>query len=164
MIDTGDIDVFLGIDVDKGEHHATPAGKKAFDKRLPNTEPTLREPFAKLQAKHRNGAGHRRPTGLDRGSAAGSRPGHGLPVAHLPGLTMRRIADLYPGEAETDARDAFITADTARAMPHTLRAIDGEAEKIVELVARILARRRVDVLVAMLRDGTFYEPQPAAAG
>ncbi|MFI9213882.1 transposase [Streptomyces sp. NPDC053253] len=50
MIDTGDIDVFLGLDVGKGEHHATavtPACKKAFDKRLPNTEPKLRELFAK---------------------------------------------------------------------------------------------------------------------
>ncbi|GHE59071.1 hypothetical protein GCM10018785_30410 [Streptomyces longispororuber] len=49
MIDTGDIDVFLGLDVGKGEHHATavtPAGKKAFDKRMPNTEPKLRELFA----------------------------------------------------------------------------------------------------------------------
>jgi thioredoxin reductase len=27
-----------------------------------------------------------------------------------------------------------------------------------------LARRRADVLFAMLRDGTFYEPRPAAAG
>lgn len=55
VIDTGDIDVFLDLDVGKGEHHATavtPAGKKAFDKRLPNTEPKLRELFAKLQAKH----------------------------------------------------------------------------------------------------------------
>ncbi|MFH9432182.1 hypothetical protein ACH4JZ_28335 [Streptomyces sp. NPDC017615] len=37
MIDTGDIDVFLGLDVGKGEHHATavtPAGKNAFGKRL----------------------------------------------------------------------------------------------------------------------------------
>ncbi|GAB1340028.1 hypothetical protein ACE1SV_66180 [Streptomyces sp. E-15] len=53
VIDTGDIDVFLGLDVGKGEHHATavtPAGK-AFDKRLPNTEPKLRELFAKRQAK-----------------------------------------------------------------------------------------------------------------
>lgn len=39
------------------------------------------------------------------------------PVAHLPGLTMRRIADLCPGEAKTDARDAFIIADAARSMP-----------------------------------------------
>lgn len=57
----------------------------------------------------------------------------GCPVAYLPGLTMRRIADLYPGEAKTDARDAFIIADAARAMPHTLRTIDGEDETIAEL-------------------------------
>lgn len=55
MIDTGGVDVFPGLDVGKGEHQATavtPAGKKAFDKRLPDTEPKLRELFAKLQAKH----------------------------------------------------------------------------------------------------------------
>ena len=27
---------------------------------------------------------------------------------------MRRAADLYPGEAKTDKRDAFIIADTGR--------------------------------------------------
>lgn len=46
---------------------------------------------------------------------------------------MRRIADLCPGEAKTDARDAFIIADAARSMPHSLRAIDGEDETIAEL-------------------------------
>ncbi len=46
VIDTGGIDVFLGLNVGKGEHHATavsPAGQKTFDKRLPNTETKLRE-------------------------------------------------------------------------------------------------------------------------
>jgi hypothetical protein len=56
----------------------------------------------------------------------------GCPVAYLPGLTMRRIADLYPGEAKTDAKDAFIIAGASRAMPHTLRAIDGEDETIAD--------------------------------
>jgi hypothetical protein len=131
VIDTGDIDVFLGLDVGKGEHHATavtPAGKKAFDKRLPNTEPKLRELFAKLQAKHGTVL-----VVVDQPASIGALPlavarDMGCPVAYLPGLTMRRIADLYPGEAKTDARDAFIIADAARAMPHTLRAIDGEDE------------------------------------
>lgn len=57
----------------------------------------------------------------------------GCPVAYLPGLTMRRIADLYPGEAKTGAKDAFIIADAARAMSHTLRAIDSEEETTAEL-------------------------------
>jgi len=46
---------------------------------------------------------------------------------------MRRIADLYPGEAKTDARDAFIIADAARVMPHTLRSVDLQDETIAEL-------------------------------
>lgn len=52
VIDIGGIGAVLGLDVGKGEHHATavtPAGKKAFDKRLPNSEPRLREVFGKLQ-------------------------------------------------------------------------------------------------------------------
>lgn len=46
-----------------------------------------------------------------------------IEVAYLPGLAMRRIADLHPGEGKTDSRDAYIIADAARTMPHTLRRV-----------------------------------------
>ncbi|TRV80099.1 IS110 family transposase [Streptomyces sp. 130] len=132
MIDVSEIGAFLG----KGEHHATavtPAGKKAFDKRLPNSEPKLREVFGKLQAKHGTVL-----VVVDQAASIGALPlavarDMGCPVAYLPGLTMRRIADLYPGEAKTDARDAFVIADAARVMPHTLRSVDLEDETIAEL-------------------------------
>ncbi|MET8128128.1 transposase [Streptomyces sp. NPDC005231] len=39
---------------------------------------------------------------------------------------------MRPRPAKTDAKDAFIIADAARAMPHTLRAIDGEDETIAD--------------------------------
>ncbi|MEU2720214.1 IS110 family transposase [Streptomyces smyrnaeus] len=136
MIDTSDIGVFLGLDVGKGEHHATavtPAGKKAFDKRLPNSEPKLRELFDKLTAKHGPVL-----VVVDQPASIGALPlavarDAGCQVAYLPGLTMRRVADLYPGEAKTDARDAFIIADAARAMPHTLRAVELADETVAEL-------------------------------
>ncbi|MFI7503939.1 IS110 family transposase [Streptomyces sp. NPDC049687] len=136
MIDTSDIDVYLGLDVGKGEHHATAitsAGKKALDKRLPNSEPKLREVFTKLQAKHGVVL-----VVVDQPASIGALPlavarAVGCQVAYLPGLTMRRIADLYPGEAKTDARDAFIIADAARSMPHTLRSIEADDEKVAEL-------------------------------
>jgi hypothetical protein len=48
---------------------------------------------------------------------------------------MRRIADLYPGEAKTDARDAFIIADAARTMPHTLRDLAAQHDEITRLRA-----------------------------
>ncbi|WP_416070603.1 IS110 family transposase [Streptomyces sp. ME02-6985-2c] len=57
----------------------------------------------------------------------------GCRVAYLPGLSMRRIADLYPGEAKTDARDAYVIADAARTMPHTLRAVEAADETVAEL-------------------------------
>jgi transposase len=136
VIDASGIGAFLGLDVGKGEHHATavtPAGKKAFDKRLPNSEPKLRELFEKLQAKHGTVL-----VVVEQPASIGALPltvarDAGCQVAYLPGLTMRRIADLYPGEAKTDARDAFIIADAARAMPHTLRAIELEDATVAEL-------------------------------
>ncbi|MEU0188056.1 IS110 family transposase [Streptomyces sp. NPDC006207] len=136
MAGEGGIDVYLGLDVGKGEHHATaltPEGKKAFDKRLPNTEPKLREVFAKLQAKHGTVL-----VVVDQPASVGALPlavarDAGCRVAYLPGLTMRRIADLYPGEAKTDARDAYVIADAARSMPHTLRAIEAADETVAEL-------------------------------
>jgi transposase len=48
-------------------------------------------------------------------------------------LTMRRVAQLYPGEGKTDARDAFIIADAARTLPHTLRRVGPEEETVTAL-------------------------------
>lgn len=136
VIDTGDVDVFLGLDVGKGEHHGTAvtrAGKRVFDKRLPNSEPRLRDVLDKLTARHGTVL-----VVVDQPASIGALPlavtrDVGCRVAYLPGLTMRRIADLYPGEAKTDARDAAVIADAARTMPHTLRGIELTDETIAEL-------------------------------
>ncbi len=57
----------------------------------------------------------------------------GVEVGYLPGLAMRRIADLHPGEAKTDARDAQVIAQAARSMPHALRSLRADDEQIAEL-------------------------------
>ena len=54
-------------------------------------------------------------------------------VAYLPGLAMRRIADLHPGNAKTDARDAFIIAEAARTMPHALCRVGFDDEVLADL-------------------------------
>lgn len=112
------IDIFIG----KGEHHAVAvdrAGKKLFDKALPNDELRLREILASLN-KHGSIL-----LVVDQPATIGALPvavaqAAGVTVGYLPGLAMRRIADLHPGEAKTDARDAFIIAEAAKTMPHTL--------------------------------------------
>ncbi|WP_163504697.1 IS110 family transposase [Fodinicola acaciae] len=127
--------VFLGLDVGKGEHHAVgldPAGKRLHDAPLPNSEPKLRAVFDKL-ARH-----GRLLVVVDQPATIGALPvavarACGHQVAYLPGLAMRRIADLYPGHAKTDARDAFIIADAARSLPHTLRQVDVGDDTLAEL-------------------------------
>lgn len=57
-------------------------------------------------------------------------------AACLPGLTMRRAADLHPGTAKTDARDSFIIAEAARSMPAALRSIAAAEEQIAELAGQ----------------------------
>lgn len=135
MIDTNGVAVFCGLDVGKGEHHATalsPDGRRLLDKPLPNSEPKLRALFATL-ARHGQVL-----VVVDQPASIGALPvavarDAGCQVAYLPGLTMRRIADLHPGEGKTDARDAYVIADAARTMPHTLRGIEATDEAVAEL-------------------------------
>ncbi|ESZ99881.1 transposase [Frankia sp. CcI6] len=61
----------------------------------------------------------------------------GLDVAYLPGLTMRRLADLHPGESKTDARDAYVIADAARTLPHTLRRVGTDDETLAGLTVLV---------------------------
>ncbi|MFI9542983.1 IS110 family transposase [Streptomyces sp. NPDC052016] len=136
MIDIDETGVFLGLDVGKSNHHGhglTPAGKRVFDKALPNGEPQLRAVFDKLKAKFGTVL-----VVVDQPASIGALPltvarDVGCKVAYLPGLAMRRIADLYPGEAKTDARDAAVIADAARTMPHTLRSLELADEITAEL-------------------------------
>ena len=103
-----------------------------MDRALPNDEAKLRELYRRLR-KHG-------PVLLvvDQPATIGALPvavalDEGVTVAYLPGLAMRRIADLHPGSAKTDARDAAVIADAARTMPHTLRALKLDDETIAEL-------------------------------
>lgn len=64
---------------------------------------------------------------------------------------MRESADLYPGRSKTDARDAFIIADTARTIPHTLRAVERNSEilsalKVLFGVGKDLTRESTHVI------------------
>lgn len=127
--------VFLGLDVGKDAHHAVgldPAGKRLHDGPLPNSEPKLQALFDKLTTRGRLLVVVDQPATIGALPVAVARAA-GHQVAYLPGLAMRRIADLYPGRAKTDARDAFIIADAARSLPHTLRSVDVGDDTLAEL-------------------------------
>ena len=130
-----DYAVYCGLDVGKQAHHACaldPAGNRVFDAELPQDETRLRTLFAQLLTHG--------PVlvVVDQPNTIGALPiavarAMNIDVAYLPGLAMRRIADLHPGTAKTDARDAFVIADAARTLPHTLRRVDVGEDALAEL-------------------------------
>jgi len=127
--------VFCGVDVGKSDHHACaldPAGKRLYDKPLPNDEAALIGVLSRLTAHGRVLVVVDQPAAIGALTIAAARS-LGIDVGYLPGLAMRRIADLYPGEGKTDERDAFIIADAARTMPHTLRRVGTDDETLAEL-------------------------------
>ena len=134
-MDIEDIDVFIGIDVGKAEHWATALsqeGRKVLDRTLPNDEERLRALYKKL-ADHGNLL-----VVVDQPATIGAlavavAQDMGITVGYLPGLSMRRIADLTPGSAKTDAKDAAVIAQAARTMPHTLHAISTSDEETAAL-------------------------------
>ena len=99
ILEQESIDVFLGLDVGKTGHHAVAlnrAGKKLYDKALPQDETKIRDVVTKL-------AGHGKVLVIvDQPATIGALPvavarSAGTSVGYLHGLAMRRIADLHPG-------------------------------------------------------------------
>ena len=134
-MDIGDIEVFIGIDVGKSEHWATALsreGRKVLDRALPNDEDRLREVYQRLQAKGQVLVVVDQPATIGALAVAVAQD-MGITVGYLPGLSMRRIADLTPGNAKTDAKDAAVIVQAARTMPHTLRAVSASDEEAAAL-------------------------------
>ncbi|SMX66680.1 Transposase [Brevibacterium iodinum ATCC 49514] len=129
-------DVRLGLDVGRTSHHGcglVPAGERVFDHELSQDD------YGRVLVI------------VDQPNTIGALPvavarDCGAVIAYLPGLAMRKAADLYPGQAKTDARDAFIIADTARTMPHTLRFVDRESDVLANL--KVLAGTDEDPALA----------------
>ena len=128
-------EVFLGLDVGKVEHHACaldPDGKRLYDKPLPNDEAALRRVLGELTERGAVLLVVDQPASIGALAIAVARD-MGIDVAYLPGLAMRRIADLHPGQGKTDARDAYVIADATRSMPHTLRRVGKDDEALAGL-------------------------------
>ena len=121
--------------VGKSEHWATALsqeGRKVLDRALPNDEERLRALYKKLADHGSLLVVVDQPATIGALAVAVAQD-MGITVGYLPGLSMRRIADLTPGSAKTDAKDAAVIAQAARTMPHTLRAVSTSDEDAAAL-------------------------------
>lgn len=137
-IDYTDIQVFLRLDVGKTSHWATAvdsAGEVLWSKALPKDQPNIQAICGKLASYRTLLVVVDQPPTIGALAVATAQAAQ-ISVAYLPGLATQRIADLCPGNAKTDTRDAFISAQAARTMPHTLRQlqISDEEEAALQML------------------------------
>lgn len=106
MATPAQVEIWIGLDVGKEFHHAVvldDAGATLFDRRITNGEAEL---ITVLDTATSHGVAALvidQPGSIAQLALALARARE-VPVAYIPGLVMRRAADLYPGDAKTDRR------------------------------------------------------------
>lgn len=116
MATPAQVEIWIGLDVGKEFHHAVVlnnVGDSLVDRRVTNSEADLIKLFDVAALHGIAGLVIDQPGSIAQLALVLARQRE-VPVAYIPGLVMRRAADLYPGDAKTDRRDAFVIADTAR--------------------------------------------------
>ena len=143
--DCSGIEVFVGIDVAKGDHYAcavTSAGAEVLARGVRNDEAAIGQ-LIDDAAVHGTIA-----LVIDTTSSAAlllleTATRREVPVAYVTGLAMRRAADLYAGAAKTDPKDAAVLADYARRNADRLSWTTPSDELLARL--RILNGRDADL-------------------
>lgn len=148
----GQVDVWIGLDVGKETHFADVLdndGERLFARAVANGQ-------GDLEALLDRAAGHGTPglvidqPGSIAQLALAVAARRGVPVAYVPGLVMRRAADLYPGEAKTDRRDAYVLADTGRTRRKQVHWLDAGSDELLASL-RVLNGSDIDLAADQTR-------------
>lgn len=152
MATPDEVDVWIGLDVGKQEHFADvldDEGESLFALSIGNDEADL-VALLDRAAEHGKAALVIDQPGSIAQLAIAVAARRGVPVAYVPGLVMRRAADLYPGEAKTDRRDAFVIADTARLRRRQVHWLDTDSDELLDQL-RVLNGFDIDLAADLTR-------------
>lgn len=147
-----DVDVWIGLDVGKEDHFADvldDEGESLFARSVANDEADLVSLIKRAGEYGTPGLAIDQPGSIAQLAITVAADG-GVPVAYVPGLVMRRAADLYPGEAKTDRRDAFVIADTARSRRRSVHWLDTASDELLDQL-RVLNGFDVDLAADLTR-------------
>ena len=146
------VNVWVGLDVGKEDHFAEVLdddGERLFAQGVANDQAVLEELLTRAAEHGASALVIDQPGSIAQLALAVARE-RDVPVAYVPGLVMRRAADLYPGEAKTDKRDAFVIADTARTRRKQVHWLDVGSDELLERL-RILNGFDIDLAADQTR-------------
>jgi transposase len=125
--------VWIGLDVGKETHFADVldnGGERLLARAIANNQGDL-EALVDRAARHGTPGLVIDQPGSIAQLALAVAARRGVPVAYVPGLVMRRAADLYPGEAKTGRRDAYVIADTGRTRRKQVHWLDAGSDELL---------------------------------
>ncbi len=143
--------VWVGIDAGKAHHWVTAIddqGAMLWTKKVSNDEGAILDSIAEVLALGENFTWAVDIVGTTSALLLALLARHGQSALYVPGRIVNRMAGAYRGEAKTDARDAYVIAETARHR-HDLAPIRMPVEIIADL--KLLIAHRSDLVADRVR-------------
>lgn len=142
---------WAGIDVGKTHHWVClidPHGETVFSAKVDNDETAILDAIGAVLERAETVLWGVDITGTTAGLLLGLLAAHDQHVLYVPGRTVNRMSGAYRGEAKTDARDAYVIAETIRHRTD-LSAVTVPAELVAQL--RLLVTYRSDRIADRVR-------------
>ncbi|WP_420076383.1 IS110 family transposase [Streptomyces sp. JL3001] len=143
--------IWVGIDAGKGHHWAAvvdETGATLWSKKIQNDESAILTALGEIL-----GVADEVRWAVDISSRSSALllallAAHGQQAVYVPGRTVNRMAGAYRGEAKTDARDAYVIAETARHR-RDFATLDVPAQLAADLA--LLTAHRTDLVTDRVR-------------
>jgi len=143
--------IWVGVDAGKGHHWAAAVdelGFQVWSKKIDNDEAAILEAIAEALAMADAVEWAIDLSGTASALLLALLASHGQKPVYVPGRTVNRMAGAYRGEAKTDARDAFVIAETSR-VRRDFAAVDVPAQLVSDLA--LLVAHRADLVADRVR-------------
>jgi len=144
-------EVWAGVDAGKGHHWAAvvdETGATLWSKKIDNDESAILAALGEILELADRVHWAVDISGTSSALLLALLAAHGQQAVYVPGRTVNRMSGAYRGEAKTDARDAYVIAETVRHR-NDLAAIDVPAQLAADLA--LLTGHRTDLVADRVR-------------
>ncbi|WSA80937.1 IS110 family transposase [Streptomyces sp. NBC_01799] len=150
-MDEGRAQVWVGIDAGKGHHWAAvvdETGATLWSKKVDNDESAILTALGEILGLAGKVHWAVDISGTSSALLLALLAANGQRAVYVPGRTVNRMSGAYRGEAKTDARDAYVIAETSR-QRRDFAAIDVPAQLAADLA--LLTAHRSDLVADRVR-------------